>query len=125
MPQAHIGFIKPSMYFDHESKYHNTSNQWAHTMLSASARKYYMYFYVDIPSTLLLCSIKHGDKATTKKVSVSTNPTDRILKGRPQTFFTPPQKTFCMNACTYSTCICSGNHNVVHVHARVAVSIRN
>ena len=38
---------------------------------------------------------------TEKGLCFDTYPTDRILKGWPQTFFTAPQKTFCMNACTY------------------------
>ena len=38
------------------------------------------------------CKFKY--KASLKKVSVSTNPTYRILNGQPQTFFTPPQKFF-------------------------------
>ena len=35
----------------------------------------------------------------TEKVPVSTNPTDRILNGRTRTFFTAPQRIFCVHAC--------------------------
>ena len=47
--------------------------------------------------------IKVFHEASLKKVSVSTNPTNRIMNGRRQTFFTPPQKTFCIHTCVRVT----------------------
>ena len=36
-----------------------------------------------------------------------------------------PQKTFYMRACTHNTCTCSGDRNIVHVHAWLVVWIWN
>ena len=50
------------------------------------------------------CQGNMTNEATPKKVSVSTNPTDHNLKGRPQTFFMPPQMSALRNSCSV------GNH---------------
>ena len=45
-------------------------------------------------------------------MSVSSNPTNRILNGRPQTFFTPPQKNF------LNTRICASDSYRSQYHKR-------
>ena len=62
---------------------------------------------------------KEDEHDLTEKVSVSTNPTDCILNGRPQTFFTLLQKIF-----LYTRMCASANRECERAHASDALPTR-